>query len=43
MDVSANKLGNLDEMDKFLEDQKLLKMTHNVRGNLNTLWTRKFN
>ena len=30
----ANKFYNLDEMDKFLEKQKLLKLTEEERNNM---------
>lgn len=33
--LNANKLHNLDEMDKFLERHKLLKLIQEVNRNLN--------
>ena len=43
MDLSANELDNLDEMENFLEEQKLLKVVHEVIENLNRLLTKRFN
>ena len=43
MDLSANELDNLDEMENFLEKQKLLKVVHEVIENLNRLLTKRFN
>lgn len=41
MDLYANKLDSLAEMDKFLEKQKLLKMTPEVVENLKRFITTK--
>ena len=37
----TNKMGNLEEMDKFLETYTLPKLKQKVRENLNRLITRK--
>ena len=39
----ANKLDNLDKMDKFLETHKLPKLTQEKKGNLNKSTTRQLN
>ena len=39
----ANKLDNLDEMDKFLEMYYLLRPNHDIIGNLNRTLVRELN
>ena len=39
--LNANKLGNLGEMDKFLETYNLVRLNHEEIQNLNKLITSK--